>query len=111
MLAASKTFKAVTMTCFHAKDLKAFCGFGEYVLKRKGYGHIFCSAVQYAFWQRRFHSCSEEVEKDAGKTDVFKGERSPSFYSRDHVNYLQDPQFKRLRHTYVKEKANHFWRE
>lgn len=35
---------------FNAKDMKALCNFVEHFLKRKGHGHIFCSARLFAFY-------------------------------------------------------------
>lgn len=39
---------------FKATDLESFCEIADYVLKREGHGHIFCSAVQFATLGKAF---------------------------------------------------------
>lgn len=96
---------------FNAKDMDAFGDFAEYFLKSVGYRRMFCYAVQFVFWWRCFRIRKEEIEDIVGDIEAFSWEQKPLFHSREHSNYLQDPQLKRLWHIKVLEEAISFWRK
>lgn len=45
----------------------------------------------------------EKVEDGVGETEVLEVEQTLLFYSREHWNYLQEPQCTHLLHTVVME--------
>lgn len=96
------------LNMFNAKNMDAFCHFVEYVLTHGGNGYIFCSALQYASWWRRFCACEEEVEDGSADTKVAEMETMPLFYSREHGDYLRALRLKWQGHKKVVKEATHF---
>lgn len=90
---------------FNTINMDEFCVFAQIVLKHGGYGHIFCSAVQFVSWWQRFCTLTELVRKLGEESEVFEVEQTSLFYNRQQSNYLEDARFKRLRYTSVVEKA------
>lgn len=68
--------------------MAAFSEFAENFSKRGGHECFFCSAVQFASLWRFFQARTEEVVENAVKTKVFDTKLAPSFYTREHGNYL-----------------------
>lgn len=89
--------------------MKAFYGFADYVLKRGGRAHIFCSAVQIASRWLRYRARTEEVEDDVVEMDVFNLKLTAFFNSPKHSNFLQVPRLKRPWHPSEVEQAIYFW--
>lgn len=85
----------------NAQDREAFSNFAEYVLKKRGHEHIFCSAVKFASLGWRFCTCMEKIEKSAGRTEVSVMEQTPFFYSWEDDNFLCVLLVKRLWRTNV----------
>lgn len=69
-----QVFKNSDQVFIDPENIKAFCKFLELVLKRGGYGYVFCSVIQFAPWWRRLKARTEDVYNNVGKTEVYEGE-------------------------------------